>query len=148
MKKCTRCNNLFQENSFKIINSKTLKRSSKCDECIKDYNREYWERVKENKNPIKNEQTKRRRNIIRLFIINFLKSTSCKNCGIDDWRVLEFNHIDRNTKKFNIADGGKYSISTVKAEIEKCEVLCANCHNIHTIEQRGYYKYLDNENVL
>ncbi|HEX8733821.1 MAG TPA: hypothetical protein VF721_00770 [Pyrinomonadaceae bacterium] len=64
------------------------------------------------------------------------------DCGISDWRVLEFDHRDRKTKRINIADSTKYSLKVAKEEIAKCDIVCANCHNIRTIEQRDYYSGL------
>lgn len=64
------------------------------------------------------------------------------DCGISDWRVLEFAHRDRKSKRLNIADATKYSLKTAKEEIAKCDIVCANCHNIRTIEQRNYYSGL------
>ena len=113
-----------------------------CKICLREYNREYWSKVKHLKTPQKNERTKLRRVEIRRFIINLLQSSCCADCGIDDWRVLEFDHRDRKLKKFNLADSTQYSIKKVKEEIEKCDIVCANCHNIRTIEQRNYYSGL------
>jgi hypothetical protein len=35
-----------------------------------------------------------------------------------------------------------YSLETIKAEVAKCRVLCANHHQKHTIQQFGYKKWL------
>lgn len=35
--------------------------------------------------------------------------------------------------------GAGYCIETIEKEIEKCEVRCANCHNIKTAVERSYY---------
>lgn len=46
--------------------------------------------------------------------------------------VLHFDHVpERGPKRFNIGNGD-YAIETVKAEIAKCDVVCANHHAIRT----------------
>lgn len=62
----------------------------------------------------------------------------CKRCKNDDWRVLEFDHKDPKSKIGNLGDAirmgwGKQKILT---EINKCDVLCANCHRIKTLKLR------------
>jgi hypothetical protein len=43
--------------------------------------------------------------------------------------ALEFHHPDPSTKDFSIsADGSTRSWKRVKQEIEKCVLICANCH--------------------
>lgn len=142
MKECAKYLNTLNLDRFSIINKRTGKIASMCKECLKLYNREYWNKVKHFKNPIKNEHAKIRRREIRKYILTILQKSSCVDCGINDWRVLEFDHRDRKQKRLNIADATQYSIKTVKAEIEKCDIVCANCHNILTIEQRNYYSGL------
>jgi hypothetical protein len=58
---------------------------------------------------------------------------------MDDPRALEFDHF--RDKKYNLAKmvGAGYCIETIEKEIEKCEVRCANCHNIKTAVERSYY---------
>jgi len=58
---------------------------------------------------------------------------------MDDPRALEFDHF--RDKKYNLAImvGAGYCIETIEKEIEKCEVRCANCHNIKTAVERSYY---------
>lgn len=55
----------------------------------------------------------------------------CSRCGYDKCpRALHFHHKDRNEKEFNISQVTK-SVplrDNVKAELDKCELLCANCH--------------------
>lgn len=64
------------------------------------------------------------------FIDSF--KTCCAKCGITDKRVLDFHHIDDSTKLFTLASRriAGYAQDKIKEEIDKCEVVCANCHRI------------------
>ena len=54
----------------------------------------------------------------------------CNRCGFDDPRALQFHHTN-DDKEYNISNmASSYSLSTIKEEASKCEVLCANCHQI------------------
>ena len=56
----------------------------------------------------------------------------CVVCGISHPAVLQFHHKDRTTKVKNIAlmISTNQPAAVIEAEIEKCEVLCMNCHTI------------------
>jgi hypothetical protein len=73
------------------------------------------------------------------FIREYLSSHPC-TCGVSDIRVLEFDHIDPKTKKKDITKmvNGTPSLNALKEEIAKCQVLCANCHRIKTIENKDW----------
>jgi hypothetical protein len=53
----------------------------------------------------------------------------CKKCGETHPACLEFHHRDPAGKEMNISVMA-YRLSKPKmlAEIEKCDVLCSNCH--------------------
>lgn len=80
----------------------------------------------------KAEVAKRRREEIKAYIENYKKGKQCVRCENSDYRVLEFHHRDPKEKKFSIfkAIHNRYSIPSVSREIEKCDVVCANCHRI------------------
>lgn len=50
---------------------------------------------------------------------------------------MDFDHV-RGIKKYNIAHMVKlaYSIEAIKKELEKCELVCSNCHRIRTRNRR------------
>lgn len=57
------------------------------------------------------------------------KGGKCEKCGYDKCEdALSFHHIDPNEKEFKIS--GKYNISwdRVAKELDKCSLLCCNCH--------------------
>ena len=74
---------------------------------------------------------KKRTDAIREEYIKWKKSLSCNRCGFEDYRALQFHH-ERDKEK-NIADMLRtgFPLDRIKSEAEKCEVLCANCHQIH-----------------
>jgi hypothetical protein len=78
------------------------------------------------------ECTKKRKDRNGKFLIEYKQNLSCLDCGMADWRCLDFHHEDDTTKRdtvSNLAQKG-YAIETIMAEIAKCVVLCANCHRI------------------
>jgi hypothetical protein len=77
---------------------------------------------------------------IRQLIDEYLSTHPCLVCGEDDPVVLEFDHRDRETKEFTISEavGRKMSVQRVQSEIDKCDVLCANCHRRRTHQQMGW----------
>lgn len=54
----------------------------------------------------------------------------CVACGYNKYiGALEFHHRDPKTKSFGISSKGQtYSLVRMRAEIAKCDLLCANCH--------------------
>ena len=55
-----------------------------------------------------------------------------KGCNICGWNffasALEFDHIDRSTKKGNVSNMTKGTLKKLINEVRKCRVLCSNCH--------------------
>lgn len=57
----------------------------------------------------------------------------CSRCGYDESRLaLQFHHRDRSKKTFEIsvAIGWNWTFESLKPELDKCVILCANCHKI------------------
>ena len=57
----------------------------------------------------------------------------CLDCGVDyPHYVMEFDHA-RGERKFTISGSGlSRSWETVLDEIDKCDIVCANCHKART----------------
>ena len=73
----------------------------------------------------------------RNLVWRYLRRYGCKECGIKDPIVLEFDHRDMSDKKDNISSLiYRDSYSAVKDEIRKCDILCANCHRRRTAKQQ------------
>jgi hypothetical protein len=73
---------------------------------------------------------------------DYLLAHPCVDCGEADPIVLEFDH--REDKRAAIVDlmRSHASWTDVLAEIQKCDVRCANCHRRKTARTRGYYREL------
>jgi hypothetical protein len=68
----------------------------------------------------------------RQKILDDLKSVPCADCGgMFPPICMDFDHV-RGTKRFSISRSGTRSMQAVREEIEKCEVVCANCHRVRT----------------
>jgi len=88
----------------------------------------------------RNAWQKKRNQETRKFIWSYKLGHPCVDCGEADPVCLDFDHRDRKAKKFNIAHYRSRSLTIVKAEIEKCDCRCANCHRKRTAEQLGFHK--------
>ena len=68
-----------------------------------------------------------------------IKSTKgCADCGDHRGPVLQFHHLDPTVKEFGIGTtlaARAWSIELAR-EIEKCIVLCANCHIMRHWQER------------
>lgn len=58
------------------------------------------------------------------------KGGYCEKCGYNKYiGALEFHHLDPTQKDFNISYGKGYSFNDkIKKELDKCILVCANCH--------------------
>lgn len=60
---------------------------------------------------------------------------SCYTCGATE--KLQFDHIDRNNKSFTIAKLSSVNEKKFWEEIEKCQLLCEDCHQNKTLDDLG-----------
>ena len=72
-------------------------------------------------------QAERKRDL-KIKAIEYLGGC-CHHCGlIDDPRVYDFHHLDPSEKEFSLGQIGCRSFDKIKVELDKCILLCANCH--------------------
>ena len=66
------------------------------------------------------------------------KGGKCERCGYDKNKdVLEFHHKNPQKKEFSISSNFNRSWESLKKELDKCIILCANCHReLHSAEHR------------
>ena len=62
-------------------------------------------------------------------IESILGDVRCSRCGYDkNLAALEFHHEDPDAKEAKISDMKCASLEVLRKELEKCEILCSNCH--------------------
>ena len=70
----------------------------------------------------------------RWFEIFKYKGSKCCQCGISDLHhpeIYEFHHIDPELKEGPVSSMvSSASDKTLYAEVDKCMLVCANCHSI------------------
>lgn len=91
------------------------------------------------------EAVAKRRKKIRLQAVAYLGG-KCMKCGYNKYiEVLEFHHGDPTQKDFNVSRKGHCrSWERVCKEIEKCDLLCANCHREVHAEQNKVAAFTGN----
>lgn len=76
-------------------------------------------------------KTHDRRNKLRKLIQEVKNETPCADCGQRfPYYCMQFDHLPGQKKEFNVGEAKTrmVSLEKLKAEIKKCEVVCANCH--------------------
>ena len=73
---------------------------------------------------------KERKENIRAFIDDYKSNLKCEECSEDHSSVLDFHHNDPSEKEIGISEVYKqgWGQERILKEIEKCIVLCSNCH--------------------
>jgi hypothetical protein len=72
------------------------------------------------------------------FLAGWKASRGCVHCGENDPDCLDLHHRDPSQKTLAFASAGTRARHLVIAELEKCDVLCANCHRkLHAQERRA-----------
>ena len=128
------------EFSFRCKEQRTL--VHKCKECSANDSKAHY---RNNKEQYRNRcrKTRLKRTLInRQLIIEFLLVNPCSVCDEADIRCLEFDHIDKSTKRDSISRmlSSGLTWNVIRNEIRKCRVLCSNCHRKRTSKQLKYFK--------
>lgn len=80
-----------------------------------------------------------KRKELKVWVKSLLRGKKCSVCGFSNTPALQYHHRDSEKKLFNISSA-YVTLRTKKCildEINKCDILCANCHFIlHDNERR------------
>jgi hypothetical protein len=141
MRRCGRCGELKSVEEFAWRRKAKGQRHNYCRPCHAAYHREHYlanraryiAQAAATKASLRVERTR--------LLIEYFAEHPCVDCGEADPLVLEFDHL--RDKSFEIAAGIiDHSWARILAEIEKCEVVCANCHRRRTVRRRASIRVL------
>lgn len=93
--------------------------------------RKWYQRNKERIKLDKAETSKQNKRNVRLWFKEFKLNLSCSVCFESDPACLQFHHRDPTTKVASVSTlvNAGFATKTILLEIDKCDVLCANCHS-------------------
>ena len=138
---CARCHEAKSLAEFPIKNVATGSRGSYCIPCRREYSREHYRRNVAAYVAKAKRQAAIDRPLNRAYVLAFLSTHPCVDCGEPDPVVLEFDHRDPAAKRSEVGRLIHSStINKVREEIERCDVRCGNCHRIRTARQFGSYR--------
>lgn len=146
MKTCSKCGNKKRPNQFYVKDGRTGKLHAQCKGCYqlhrqtyysahyRKYREDYLKRARLRREKLKAEFRKK--------MTDYLSDKTCVTCGESDIRVLELDHINPAKKSFTVSQAVKLERNwdEVISELEKCQILCANCHRRRTAQQYYWHK--------
>ena len=139
---CLNCSPFGEHNTRSDINKPKLKDLTKreCAKCkkVKEVSEFYKKNKKTKPEPYPycktciNKITVEKQQKFKKICVDY-KGGSCQECGYDNYLgALEFHHLNPKEKEFSPSKYRRYNQETmdhkVKNELDKCVLLCANCH--------------------
>lgn len=142
---CCRCKLDKDESEFPFRNKAQGIRQGYCKECKKEYNKTWYSNEKNRAGQIARASKNGKIYLDRLFAWKVEYVANHGGCSWEDCEVkhpvmIEFDHIDRAEKTYDISVMIRkgMSIQMIEKEAEKCRLLCANHHRLHTAHQMGW----------
>jgi hypothetical protein len=119
---CSVCTEIKPRNDFHSDKRTSTGKSRTCKTC-----------------ELKKLQAIRRRK--QQHVVDILKVSPCIDCGYSaSVAAMQFDHV-RGTKVANVSRLVQQcaSIERIQREIEKCDIVCSNCHAVRTARQQEWY---------
>lgn len=145
LKKCTKCQRELPLDNFRWKNKSEGRRHAQCKECQRAQEKQHYQESRERRGSVR--MTTDYQKSTNMYLVNKARQVGCKKCGEKRFYVLDFHHRNNDEKVETINHMIKSaSVQTLQRELEKCDVLCANCHrefhylNLHN--QIDYEEFL------
>ena len=146
MKQCTKCKEVKSINNFARINRYKDGHNTQCKQCRKVIDARSYKKNKEHLRI----KVQRNKGLLQAKVLEYLFDHPCVDCGEQNIIVLEFDHRDPTIKTTEISK--LYSWDKIQKEIDKCDVVCTNCHKLRSAKRGNWYqnvhKYLSKESAL
>jgi len=127
-KKCTVCGKIKVIEDFAWRNKSKGTTHPDCKVCHRKLRKAYYHKTNEKDKIIARNQARRQKT--KEWLKEYKRELCCERCGEKRSVALQFHHSDPIKKEYNISTlvERAWSIDHIKKEIEKCEVICSNCH--------------------
>ncbi len=133
---CRVCN--LDKNESDFAKRSAQKRHKICKSCKNAYNKTHYRKVSTKHKAQVRKSTASR--IVRyLKEVDKLKDVPCLDCRRTfPPYVMDFDHRPNEEKLFTVSEGIARNVSMrrIMSEIEKCDIVCSNCHRIRTYQRR------------
>ncbi len=130
MKTCIKCNE--QKDLDQFGKTKTYIRNT-CKSCFNLDQKARSKKHYENNKDYYFARNKKDRISLREFYIQLKHNKPCLDCkDVFPWWILEFDHRDPSTKVDDVSSLVKVSKRKLLEEIDKCDLICSNCHKERT----------------
>jgi hypothetical protein len=134
------CSNCEKNLPFESFNKKLNGYQPYCRQCDNAKSRERYANNREHHKAVIKKRTIRYRAESKEWIRSLKEENPCVDCGTSyPWYVMDFDHV-RGKKSGNIS----HMVARLNAkqkildEIEKCEIVCSNCHRERTFKRMGF----------
>lgn len=134
--RCARCQARKPAEDFAWRRIAKGQRDTYCRPCRAAYKQEHYAKNKQRYIEAANRRNRLLRTERTEWLVEYFRSHPCVDCGEADPVVLDFDHL--RDKSFQIGQALNYrKWSLILEEIEKCEVVCSNCHRRRTARRRN-----------
>lgn len=143
-KTCPNCKLVKHETEFHWRNKAKGMRQVWCKPCAIGRRVQHY---KNNKTKYHSYNIRRRRELFDK-VYAFLEGKSCLDCEESNPIVLDFDHV-RGVKiaGVTVLANRNFSWLKIQEELQKCEVVCANCHRIRTAKRAGWTRTVSKPEV-
>lgn len=127
MKKCYTCRKIMDESCFNKNKGRKDGINSVCRECSRKRSRQYYSENKEKHKRVVKENKKEYRLLLKKWLDDTIRSKGCSCCEEKAICCLDFHHLEDKEEVVSRLIGN-LSVRRLEMEINKCVILCSNCH--------------------
>jgi hypothetical protein len=107
-----------------------------CRECFRAYFRARGDKHRRQAM----EAKRKRMQVLRDYLDGYLASHPCADCGLNDPRLLEFDHVGDKIEEIARLWRRGRALSELQHEVSQCEVVCVGCHRRRTARRGNWLR--------
>jgi hypothetical protein len=142
LKRCSLCRSDKSITEFNKNKHRKDGLQNVCRKCNRNRSRKYYSDNKEKHKKIVYQIKSSIISRNQIYVWEWLLKNPCVDCGETDIVALEFDHLKDKDKCISKSVANGFSIKRLRKEMDKCEVVCSNCHRKRTAK-RGKWKILE-----